>query len=332
MKKVFLAVFIVAVSITVLAILGGKTLENDQNITFGLKWVNQAQFAGYFTAKDKGFYQTNGINVDFKEFEFGGSVLKDLKAKKTDLGLMSANEYLQHIAEGEDLVAVAAFYQNSPYIVASLEESGITSPRQLKGKVLGVKGGSGAEGEPILGLLLEAAGLSLEDVTIKYLPLEGLEYQDLKSGTVDVIGFYRTRLYQLEQEDSNYNIIYPEQYGAAFYNDVLVARRDTVEKRPEMIKRFIAASIEGWEYAFAHQDEALDIVLGYVTHEDYKDRDYQAYILKQSEPLIKPSEDFAIGKMTKESWQRFYQVMKQRGVVKDELEVEDIFTLDFLPQ
>lgn len=311
---------------------GNSAPKELKDVTFSPKWVNQAQFAGVFVAKDKGFYEKEGINLILEEFESGDSVMNDIKTGASDLGLMNANEFLIFNSRGENLKAVAAFYQISPYVVASLRARDIDSPSDLKDKRLGIKGGSGAEAKTIFDLLLSSAGISYDDVEFINLPLGPSEKDDLIEEKTDVVGFYRTRLYQFDKEGVQYNVIYPEKYGSALYNDVLVVSNDYLKNNEELVKGFIKATIRGWEYAYKNKDEAVSITLRYVSNDSYKDIDYEKFILRESEKLMIPDGDIKkLGQMNVENWQKFYDSLQKRGQLDSDFDIRNIFTNSLLP-
>lgn len=301
-------------------------------VVFGPKWVNQAQFAGVFVAKDLGYYEKEGIDVTIEEFESGDSVMEDLRIGKIDLGLMSANEFLLNYSQGEDIQALAAFYQVSPYVVASLKSQAVSSPAELKGKRLGIKGGNGAEATVVYHLLLNSANISDDEVSFITLPLGASEKDDLVAERTDVIGFYRTRLYQFDKEGVSYQLLYPEKHGAALYNDVLVARTSFIENNPEAVEAFIKATIDGWKFAFDNQDETIAITLRYVTEDAYKDIDYERYILREAEKMMLPKGNIAdLGMMDYERWNRFYVTLLEKGFLNNEVDITQAFTTEFLP-
>lgn len=308
-----------------------QSFEELVSVTVSPKWVNQAQFAGIFVANDLGFYEEEGLEVEINEFRANDSVLNDLKTSESHFGLMSANEFLSYYSKGEDLKAIAAFYQISPYVIASLKRQNILSPIEFKGKRLGVKGGGGAEALTVFDLLLLSAGLEPDDVEFVNLPLGPSEREDLLDERADIIGFYRTRLYQFDKEGLNYNLVLPEQYGAALYNDVLVAQNSFLEAYPDIAERFLRATIKGWEYAYDNQDEAVAITLRYVTQQGYRDIEYEKYILETSEALMRPEGKIQIGQMTLEKWYQAYGALRARGFLNRDFDVADAFTLEYLP-
>lgn len=301
------------------------------NISFSPKWVNQPQFAGIFVAINKGIYKKHGLNVSVKEFSGNSSVINDLENGVSQFGLMSANELLTKVAQGKAIKGIAAFYQFTPFILVSLKQLNITSPTELRGKTLGIKGGKGAEGESIYAILLKAVNLAPEDVKFAYLPFGTSEYEDLIAEKADIIGLYRTdQLYYFEKNNTGYNVLFPEQYGAAIYNDVLVSKSDYLEANPDIAKSFVKATREGWEYALSHEDEALAITANYVTNQTYIDPGQSKYIFDKSRSLIDTGAT-KIGSMSLDSWKEYAKSLQYIGVLPEVFDVKAAITTDFLP-
>ena len=328
---------ILALVITVLSIASVLFLISSHlpkalvDVTVSPKWVNQAQFAGVFVAQDKGIYTDHGLTVRVHEFTSSSTPLEDILKGRSQFGYMSAQEYLKAYSEGNSIVAVAAFYQVSPFVIASFPIKQISSPRDLKGKILGIKGGPGAESESIYSILLNSAGLSLKDVSLKYLPFGTSELEDLQAGKVDVIGFYRTdQTYEFEHEGTAYTPIYPEQYATGIYNDVLVVTKAFAAAHPEEVRNFIKSTQAGWSYAFAHKDAAVATTLSHVTSPVYTDAAKERFILDASEPLIQPTPETVIGSMDLAHWQRLYDVLHAKSYLMGTFDVKDAFTNKFL--
>jgi len=336
MKKRIFGV-VVAVALLTLAVgwfaFGGNYIGKEATqTTVGLKWLHQAQFAGMYFAQEEGVYKKHGLDVMFQEFDFETDQIDDLVSGKTDFALISSEELLLAADRGESIQAVAAIYQFSPYAITMLKESGIDKPIDFEGKTLGNKGGK-LEEELFYLLLLESAGLTPEDATIKKLGFEQREIDDLRSGAADTVGLYRTdQLYFYKKEGLDYSIIYPEQYGLNVYNDVLVTRTDLIEQDPDMVRSFVRATVAGWEKVIEYPEKAIEYSLLYVTNDAYNDLTYQHFILEESIPLIRPNDAYTIGNMTHAHWERQYTSMRQKNMVKTDVDVSEIFTTEFLPR
>jgi ABC-type nitrate/sulfonate/bicarbonate transport system substrate-binding protein len=323
---------IIALTVLVLGLVGyyvwAKAPIEDTSIS--LKWLHQAQFAGLYVAEEEGFYEENGLNVRIDEFDFAKDPASLLTDGEVDFALMGSEEFLSHVDDGDDIIAVAAFYQVSPYALVSFAESGIETPADFVGKTLGSKGGTVGE-ELIYRLLMEDFGILLDDVEFKVLGFDKREIDDLLDGDADIVDLYRTdQLYFFDQEGLDYNIIYPERFGVNINNDLLVTRKSLAAEKPDLVKRFIAASTEGWEFALDNPDSAVRTTLQYVTNENYKDADYERYILDNSVSLVKPGFSSQIGEIRGEQMSGLYEVMVENQFIENEFQVSDFYTREYL--
>ena len=97
-----------------------------QKVSVQLLWKHQFEFAGYYMAKEKGFYDDAGLDVDIKEFNFGINIIDDVEKGKTTFGISYPNIILEKSA-GKGLILLNAILQSSPHILVSLKSSGIKS-------------------------------------------------------------------------------------------------------------------------------------------------------------------------------------------------------------
>lgn len=330
-KNLLLFCFLVIIILGIGILLIWRAVYPVKKVVVGPKWVNQAQFAGLFTAKEKGYYRKYGLDVSFREFGSGTDLIEDLVSGKTDFTITSAEEYLLARDKGKQVMAVAAFYQVSPYALVAASDSGIKSPADFKGKTLGSKSGK-IEEDLVYNILLGTVGLTNKDITLEVVGFDKREVDNIKEKRVDVIDVYRTdQLFYFDKENVSYNIIYPEQYGAGLFNDILVTRSSLISENPKLVKSFVKASIDGWNEALNNQKKAVEYTLKYVTSESYKDPQYESYILAESKPLIKPSSNSRVGLMTYSMWNQIYGQMRNGGFIKNNFLINDLFTNEFLP-
>lgn len=306
----------------------GKFLKK---IVVGPKWVNQAQYAGLFVAKDRGLYRNNGLNVEIHEFGFETNTIDDLIKGVVDVAYTTPEELLIAIDQGAPLVAVASFYQVSPMTVVSLVGSSVETPADFKGKILGNKGGT-VEEDVLYGLMLKSVGLTEKDATIKKIGFDMKELDDLKLKSADIIDLYRTdQLYFFNREKIKYNLIYPERFGINSFTDIMVVRKDWLKENGSSLKAFLRATIDGWKLAIIDPESAVMTTLKYVTAKDYKDFDYEKFILEQSIPLVKPTTESSIGVMETAKWEKLQTVLMKSGYVRNHKEMGAVFTNDYLP-
>lgn len=322
-------VVLVVLLVVVVGFFARSFVLGQDKVRVSLKWLNQSQFAGMFVASEKGYYRNSRLAVEYIEYDFEVSQIDNLMKGESDFALMSSEEFLTLADEGYPIKAVSAIYQISPYVIVSLKDSGIKTPADFKGKRLGNKGNK-LESELFYKSLLQKVGLSKDGVSIVPVDFDKIEMDNLLDGDVDAIGLYQTdQLYFFDKAGIEYNIIHPKNYGVNIYNDVLVTTESMIEENPGVVERFVKVTARGWEYALSNTDEAVDYTMQFVTSTDYKDVEYEKYILENSSKLIKPNSQFRIGEMDLVEWEDLYMSLKETGAV-GEIEVETVFTNEFL--
>lgn len=225
----------------------GLPLKRD-TVSLQLKWHHQFQFAGYYAAVKKGFYEREGLAVKLLKGEPPKSPIDRVLAGTAQYGIANSDVF-QRFLNHEPLVVLAAIYQHSPYILISLRGKEISSPGDLVGKkVLVAKG----QGTIVLKSLLLKEGISLNKVQI-------VDYSykvDLRRAKIDAIIAYGTdKPFELQKEGFNTHVIDPITYGIDFYGDLLFTTSKEAEEHPDRVEKFKRASLKGWQYAMDHPEE-----------------------------------------------------------------------------
>jgi NitT/TauT family transport system substrate-binding protein len=122
------------------------------------------------------------------------------------------------------------------------------------------------------------------------------------------------------------NFIWLDDYGIHFYADTIVATEQLVQENPELVQRFLRATLEGWRYAIENQEEAVDMTLQYDAElgKDRQERMMQAQI-----PLIHTG-DSEIGWMEDSVWQEMYQMLLDGGILDQPIDLSEAYTMQFL--
>ena len=128
-KGIFYFIFIFLIS---QSFLFSKDLKK---VTIQLSWFDQFQFAGYYIAKEKGFYEEAGLDVTIKPFEFGLDIPNDVAKQKFDFAVGRETLILDK-SKGADIVALYALFQSTPLILVSTKESGINTIEDFRNKTI----------------------------------------------------------------------------------------------------------------------------------------------------------------------------------------------------
>ncbi|WP_439527363.1 ABC transporter substrate-binding protein [Pannonibacter sp.] len=242
----------------------GAASAADQ-LTLQLKWVTQGQFAGYYVAKDKGFYEAEGLDVTIKP---GGPDIAPpqvIAGGGADVIIDWMPSALASREKGVALVNIAQPFKKSGMMLTCRKDTGITSPADLKGKTLGVWF-FGNE-YPFLSWMsqlgLSTAG-GADGVTVLK---QGFNVDPLLQKQADCISTMTYNEYwqviDAGISPDDLVVFKYEDQGVATLEDGLYVLESTLQD-PAMVDkyaRFVRASMKGWAYAAENPDEAADIVL-----------------------------------------------------------------------
>lgn len=226
-----------------------------KQVKLQLKWYHQFQFAGYYAAYVKKFYEEEGLDVHLIEGRDGKSPLTEVTKGQADFGITGSDILYEYI-KGTPVVVTSVIFQHSPYIFMVLKESGIRSPLNLyRKKVMA----SNDQGWFLLRSLFFREGISPD--SIKLLK-HSWNNQDLINRKVDAISAYATvEPFQVKKAGHDVFLISPRDYGLDFYGDLIFTSKEYADENPEIVDAFNRASIKGWEYALSHQDEIISYIL-----------------------------------------------------------------------
>lgn len=254
-------------SVTALALLLGATAaEAKDALTLQLKWVTQAQFAGYYVAKAKGFYDDEGLDVTIKAGGPDVNPSQVIAGGGADVVVDWMPSALATREKGVPLVNIAQVFQKSGLMLTCRKDSGIKSPADFKDKTLGVW--FGGNEYPFLNWM-NKLGLKTDGSAggVKVLK-QGFNVDPILQKQADCISTMTYNEYwqiiesgQLKADDL-VTFKYEDE-GVATLEDGLYTLDSSLKDpaKVEKLAKFLKASMKGWEYAAANQDEAVKIVL-----------------------------------------------------------------------
>ena len=236
-----------------------------EKVTIQLKWVTQAQFAGYYVAQDKGYYQAEGLDVTIKPGGPDIATPQVIAGGGADVIVDWMPSALASREKGVPLVNIAQIFKKSGLMLTCRKDSGIKSPKDFRGKTLGVwfygneypflswmsklgiptTGGSN-------GVKVLKQGFNVDPILQKQAECVSTMTYNEYWQIVDA-GLSPSELVVYKYEDQ----------GVSTLEDGLYVLEKNLRKKAFVSKmaRFLKASIKGWKYAGDHPDEAADIVL-----------------------------------------------------------------------
>ena len=290
-------------------------------VTIQLSWFDQFQFAGYYMAKEQGFYKDAGLDVQILPFSLGMNIPKMVNDGDVDFAIGRENLILEK-AKYPKIIALAAIFQATPLVLLTTKDSGIDSFNKFENKKLMRTKDDGSE----VSIKAMLASSKIDVKSIAQVEHSHNIY-DLIDKKVDIISAYTSKApYILQKEQIKYNIFYPKDYGFDMYSDFLITNIDKYNNDYNIVEKFKKASLKGWEYAYNNIEKSVDIIFEkYNTQNISKDElIFEANELKKLSYL----NISRLGDMKQEKVQRIYDLYNVMGYINSEFKIDNFIGYD----
>lgn len=281
-----------------------------EKVSLQLKWLHQFQFAGYYAAKKKGFYEEFGLDVTLKERDVSINHIEQVIDGESEYGIADSMVMLYQ-AKGAPITIVSAIFQHSPQVFVTLKNSGIASPYDLTDKNIAFYK-KDTDGFPLLAMMHEnQLDIDLERVIIKTGP------DILANKQVDAYPAYvSNEPYYFYKNNIDINIIDPRHYGVDLYGDLIFTHNDELKNHPQRVEKFRQASIKGWEYALDNKVE----IINYIINELGVDKTFDHLMFEANaiEKLVK-THSTSIGELSEGRLRYIENLLIRHNLIESEL-------------
>ena len=299
-----------------------------KEVTLLLDWTPNVNHTGFYVARDQGYYEEAGLNVDIT-VPAEETATQLVAVGKGEFGIGNTEDTI-HAVSLEDpmpVTSIAAIVQHNTSGFVSLKEAGIESPADWEGKTYGGYGGTTEE--KIVRSIAEENGVDPD--SIHFVDLGNSDTLTALQNEIDFIWvFESTELISLAGQGVEYNYIPVRDCGEEFdyYTPVLIANNSVLNEDPEMVQAFLQATARGYDYAIEHPEEAAEILLNAEPELDTQ--------------LISEGQEYLSERYTQDApqwgwqdeavWQRYEDFLYQNGLIENEVDVNTVFTTEYLPE
>ena len=225
-------------------------------------------------------------------------------------------------ASGQPVRAIATILRRSPIVFITLSDSGITRPQEFVGRTIRVT----SDTAPAFHAMMARVGITPDHYTEVNLPSDVTEFASGKAAVWSA--FVTTFAITVQEAGYKLNFIYPDDYGVHFYADTVFTTDDLIASNPDLVRRFLRATLKGWTYAVENPTAIGSMVVKYKPDADVR---LQTAQMTTSLPLINTGEDH-IGWMKPEIWAGMEQVLREQNVLTEPQDVTQAYTLQFLQE
>jgi len=234
-----------------------------QKITFTLDFEYAGRHAYYFVALEKGFYREAGLDVEIVRGSGSADAIRAVAAGRAPLGFADTGTLVvSRSSHGLPVKVVAMVYNRAPHCIFCLEEAGVRTPKDLEGKKIATPPGSAST--TMFPAFVRATGINADKITRVAVDTSALPAV-LASRQVDCVSLFYVAQPLLERRLAPKKItrlLYADA-GLEFYSNGIIVGDSFLKEHPDVVRRFVAATVRGMESAFADPAEAGRIMNTY---------------------------------------------------------------------
>jgi NitT/TauT family transport system substrate-binding protein len=315
-----------------MALLGAGGVEGAEKMTLGVDWQIFGRHAGFVVAQEKGFYKAEGLDLDVIRGYGAADAVKRIAAGTITLGMGDTGALVISRSQGIKVKAVGMIYGKAPYVLWIRKDVGVRTPRDLEGKTIGSAAGS------VVRLLFPAfakmAGVDASKVSWSTIDAPS-HYPMLFSKRVDAVIDYIVGLPTVTKRGKEAGVeIQPmlyADYGLNIYSNALMVREDMLRDRPDVIRKVLKATAQGFDFAISNPAEAARIVKA--RHPELDEETAAAEITIVKDLVWTPeAKQNGFGYMDAEKMRVTRDVITQAYELKVTVPHEELYTNALLPR
>jgi NitT/TauT family transport system substrate-binding protein len=298
----------------------------QEKVSFGTDWKAEAEHGGYYQAIATGIYRQHGLDVSLRQ---GGPQVNHaqlLAAGRLDFNI-APNSFvpLNFVRENIPMVAVAAIFQKDPSVLIAHPGQGNDTLAALKGKPIMIGSDTRIGSWVFLKSKFDYTDDQIRPYTFSVAPF-------LADPKAIQQGYLSSEPFTIESQGVKSVVLLLADAGYTSYGSLIQTSDKLVQEKPDLVQRFVDASIEGW-YSYLDGDPAPGNALIKSDNPEMTDALLAYGIAKIKEYGIVDSGDaktYGIGVMTEARWQDFFNTMAEAGVYPKDLDFRKAFTLKFV--
>ena len=321
LKKFIANMFKYSISLLILFIFTSVSDTSQQltKIRYMPHWLPQAQFSGYYIAKEMGIYEKYGLDVEILTGGPGYPAATELENGNCDIVSMFLSGAIQASENRVKLVDICQLSKRSALIFIAKKKTGISKPEDFNGKKIGIWRSDFQE--------LPMAFLKKYNINATIVPITGT----VNAFYYDVIDIMCVMWYNEYHTVLNYGINPDElnvfslfDHDLNFPEDGIFCKDDYYKKNKTICENFVKATLEGWNYAFEHKDETIDLVMKYMQEANVPaNKAHQRWMFERMKDIFICKQQELNGKLSKELYLKTADVLLETGKIKSIPDFDD---------
>jgi NitT/TauT family transport system substrate-binding protein len=320
MRKTLAALALLAASTTLAAA--------QDAVTFRLNWYMGGLHVPFYYGKEKGFYKEEGIDLTINEGRGSGNTVQVVAAGSDTFGLADSSSVVATAAKGADVKSVMSLLNTTGFSVVSLAEAPIRKPQDLVGKKVAV-----TPGDP-LGQLLQAVckanNVDCSKISMVQVDPAAKVVTVLEKKADALLGGADDQYFLIKQRGVEPAAMRYADWGANIVGMTIVAKTETLQKNPDLVRRFVRASVRSWEESKKNPGAAVDAALK--VKPDLNRQSTLDQLMVDIELLDSKNSKGRVGWGAQADWDQTLNILKQYRELKTDQPWTAFHTNEFLPK
>ncbi|MBN3524011.1 ABC transporter substrate-binding protein [Paenibacillus apiarius] len=304
---------------------GTKQPQEKKDVKVVLEWTPNTNHTGLYVAKEQGFYEEEGLNVEIIQPGTGGADAM-IASGEAQFGISIQEGITLARVQNVPIVSIAAIIQHNTSGFAAPKDKNMKTPKDFEGKTYG-GWGSPVE-EMVIRSLMEKEGADYDKV--KNVNMGSADFFTAVKKDIDFAWiFYAWTGIEAELRNEPIDMMYVNQYSDKldYYTPVIATNEKLIQEDPELIKAFMRATSKGYKYAIDKPEDAANLLLKAVP-----DLDKDLVVASQKWLSSKYQDDAARwGEQKREVWDNYMNWLLDHKLMEKAIDVDKAYTNDFLP-
>jgi NitT/TauT family transport system substrate-binding protein len=317
------------VAAALLAAAGAQPARAADDATLILNWYLGGLHAPFYLGKERGFYEEEDINLTIQEGRGSAVAAQVVAAGDVDFGMSDAGSLMLAGAKGLPIKSVMSLLNTSGFGVISLAETGIQSAKDLEGKTLAVSPGDALT--QLFPAVIAANDLDESKIELVFMDPPAKPVAVMEGRADALLGGIDDQFFLIEAQGHEPSALRFADLGVNTVGITVHTRESTIAERPDLVERFVRASVRSWEAAREDPEAAVDAALK--IKPDLNRESTLKQLKVDLDLLLSPNtEGRGIGYGAPEDWEHTQQLLIQYRDLETDREATSFYTNDFLPE
>ncbi len=305
-----------------------SSVAAQEAVSLRLNWYLGGLHVPFYYGKDLGFYKAEGIDLTINEGRGSGNTVQVVAAGSDTFGMADSGSLALAATKGAEVKAVMSLLNTAGFGVISRADAGIRTPKDLEGKRLAVTAGDALT--QLFPAVVKANNLDMSKISLIQVDPAGKVVSVLEKRADALLGGIDDQFFLLEQRGVSASGLRFADHGAPIVGMTILARNDTIASKPDVVRRFVRATIKSWEEAKKNPGAAVDAALK-VKPDLNRDSTLKQLMVDIDLLESKNTKGKTIGWGSSADWDETISILKQYRDLKTDQPATAFYTNEFIP-